>query len=54
MSLFKAREYWSCQVGSGEQFDYGCLKIGSFNDDSNSNFRKKYMIYFWNFQLKFR
>jgi hypothetical protein len=36
MSLFKAREYWSCQVGSGEQFDYGCLKVGSFNEDSNS------------------
>jgi hypothetical protein len=36
MSLFKAREYWSCQVGSGEQFDYGCLKVGSFNEDLNS------------------
>lgn len=37
MSLFKARDYWSCQVGSDEQFDNGCLKVGSFNDDSNSN-----------------
>lgn len=36
MSLFKAREWWSCQVGNGEQFDYGCLKVGSFNDDTNS------------------
>ncbi|CAF0802521.1 unnamed protein product [Adineta ricciae] len=36
MSLFKAREWWSCQVGSGEQFDYGCLKTGSFNEDSNN------------------
>jgi Bardet-Biedl syndrome 9 protein len=36
MSLFKAREYWSCQVGSGEQFDHGCLKVGSFNEDSNN------------------
>ena len=36
MSLFKAREWWSCQVGSGEQFDYGCLKVGSFTEDSNS------------------
>ncbi|UJR27621.1 hypothetical protein I4U23_008902 [Adineta vaga] len=36
MSLFKAREWWSCQVGSGEQFDYGCLKAGSFNDESNN------------------
>ncbi|CAF3434621.1 unnamed protein product [Rotaria sp. Silwood1] len=33
MSLFKAREWWSCQVGSGEQFDYGCLKVGSFTED---------------------
>jgi len=36
MSLFKAREWWSCQVGSGEEFDYGCLKAGSFNEDLNS------------------
>ncbi|CAF1140201.1 unnamed protein product [Adineta steineri] len=36
MSLFKAREWWSCQVGSGEQFDYGCLKVGSFNEESNN------------------
>ena len=36
MSLFKAREFWSCQVGSSEQFDYGCLKAGSFNEDGNS------------------
>jgi Bardet-Biedl syndrome 9 protein len=36
MSLFKAREYWSCQVGSGEQFDYGCLKVGSFSEDLNN------------------
>jgi hypothetical protein len=39
MSLFKAREYWSCQVGSGEEFDYGCLKVGSFNEDANSKKR---------------
>lgn len=36
MSLFKAREFWSGQVGSGEQFDYGCLKVGSFNEDPNN------------------
>ncbi|CAF2420164.1 unnamed protein product [Rotaria sp. Silwood2] len=36
MSLFKAREWWSCQVGSGEQFDYGCLKVGSFTEDLNN------------------
>jgi len=48
MSLFKAREYWSCQVGSGEQFDYGCLKVGSFNEDLNSknkNFITKKIYY---------
>jgi len=36
MSLFKAHEWWSCQVGNGEQFDYGCLKVGSFNDEANN------------------
>ncbi|CAF0861236.1 unnamed protein product [Rotaria sordida] len=36
MSLFKAREWWSCQVGSGEEFDYGCLKVGSFTEDLNN------------------
>ncbi|CAF2035963.1 unnamed protein product [Rotaria magnacalcarata] len=35
MSLFKAREWWSCQVGSGEEFDYGCLKVGSFTENPN-------------------
>lgn len=40
MSLFKAREWWSCQVGSGEEFDHGCLKVGSFNEDSNSKINR--------------
>ncbi len=43
MSLFNAREYWSCQVGSGEEFDYGCLKVGSFNEDANS--KKRILFY---------
>ena len=47
MSLFKAREYWSCQVGSGEQFDYGCLKVGSFNEDSNGTNCFAFFILFY-------
>ena len=39
MSLFKAREWWSCQVGSGEQFDSGCLKVGSLLNEPNGTSR---------------
>lgn len=46
MSLFKAREYWSCQVGSDEQFDNGCLKVGSFTDESNSKSNRICFLFF--------
>lgn len=45
MSLFKAREWWSSQVGSGETFDYGCLKVGALTEDSNSNFNRKIILF---------
>ncbi|CAF1194371.1 unnamed protein product [Didymodactylos carnosus] len=36
MSLFKAREWWSCKAGTDETYDYGCIKVGIFNEDTNS------------------
>ncbi|PAA69403.1 hypothetical protein BOX15_Mlig019999g1, partial [Macrostomum lignano] len=33
MSLFKARDWWRCQCGSGEEFDNGCLATGRLLQD---------------------
>ena len=34
MSLFQSREWWRIQNGIDEEFDTGCLAIGTFQQDS--------------------
>lgn len=35
MSLFKAREWWQTQCGSGEEFDGGCLCVANFDGEGS-------------------
>lgn len=36
MSLFKARDWWSTKVGDDEEFDLGCMVVGSLCNSSSS------------------
>lgn len=33
MSLFKARDWWSTQCGTDEDFDQGCLLLANIDDE---------------------
>uniref|UniRef100_A0A8C4WWA7 Uncharacterized protein n=1 Tax=Eptatretus burgeri TaxID=7764 RepID=A0A8C4WWA7_EPTBU len=35
MSLFKAREWWSCSIGQQEEFDHGCLCISNIDNSTS-------------------
>ncbi|XP_067305516.1 protein PTHB1 isoform X2 [Pseudorasbora parva] len=39
MSLFKARDWWACTLGEGEEFDQGCLCVGDV-DNSGTGYDK--------------
>uniref|UniRef100_UPI00358E6E57 protein PTHB1 isoform X1 n=1 Tax=Myxine glutinosa TaxID=7769 RepID=UPI00358E6E57 len=35
MSLFKAREWWSCSIGQQEEFDHGCLCVSNIDNSTS-------------------
>ncbi|KAM9782484.1 protein PTHB1 [Neosynchiropus ocellatus] len=37
MSLFKARDWWSVQLGEGEEFDQGCMCVGDVDNSGTGH-----------------
>ncbi|KAM8826264.1 protein PTHB1 isoform 1-T2 [Synchiropus picturatus] len=37
MSLFKARDWWSVQLGKGEEFDQGCVCVGDVDNSGTGH-----------------
>ena len=41
MSIFQAKEWWSCNVGENEEFDHNSICIANIDNEKGSNAEEK-------------
>jgi hypothetical protein len=44
MSIFQAKEWWSCNVGENEEFDHNSICIANIDNEKGSNAEEKIVV----------